>query len=81
MDGNQKVRLEDLPESQNKFWKDADVHTNIVPHSILSESGHYFVRVAGHQAECNICHWGFQLDPGDRITEGHLYDAQKKLVI
>jgi len=75
-----KRRLDDLPESGSKFW-DGEVNTGLTPHSILDEHGHYFERVTGHQAYCEGCGWGFQLDPGDKITDGHLYDKKGKLVI
>ena len=74
-------RLGDLPESTNEFWQDAEVHTGIIPHSVLGEHGHYFTRISGHQAYCEGCGWGFQLDPGDKIKDGHLYDKKGKLVI
>lgn len=78
----QKVtNLEDLPESQDKdFWLEADVHTGITPHNEFQNHGHYFERIKGHQAQCS-CGWGFELDPGDQIKEGHLYDRSNKLVI
>lgn len=81
MDQKSSKRLDDLPESQSDFWKDAEVHTGIVPHNILADHGHYFKRVSGHQAYCEGCGWGFQLDSGDKIIDGHLYDKKKKLII
>jgi hypothetical protein len=79
---SERKNLGDLPGSENKkFWGDAEIHTNLVPHSELSEKGHYFTLVAGRTAECKNCHWGFELDRGDRISEGHLYDKKGKLVI
>ena len=80
---NQK-RLDDLPRSDSSFWEHAEVHTNIVKideHDILSKKGHDFERITGHQAECRICHWGFQLDPGDKIIEGHLYNIKGRKII
>lgn len=76
-------RLDPLPPSDSEFWAEveAEVHPNIVPHSVHSEHGHYFVRTTGRQAECNICGWGFELDPGDKIVDGHLYTKDGKLVI
>ena len=76
---NQK-RLDDLPESENEFW-DGEKHTGLTPHEELAEKGHFFVRITGHQAYCQGCGWGFQLDPGDRIENGHLYDRKGKFVI
>lgn len=74
-----KKKLEDLPESTNEFW-DGEVNSNLIPHSELSEKGHYFEYVTAVVAECRFCHWGFQLDPGDKIKKGHLY-AKGKIVI
>lgn len=75
-----KSKLDDLPSSDDKdFWLDAEVH-KIEPHSQTDEGGHFLIRVAGNQAQCTKCHWGFYLDPGDEIRDGHLYNG-KKLVI
>ena len=76
-----KKKLDDLPKSDDKYWEHAEVHTNIVPHNVLSEDGHFFERVTGRQARCKHCHWGFELDPGDYIEDGHLYTKDKELVI
>lgn len=87
-----KKRLDDLPESQNDFWDTGEFrgerHT---AHWQTKEEArrevkitlkeHYFVRVTGHQAQCTHCNWGFQLDRGDKIRNGHLYDKNGKLVI
>ena len=79
---DQKSRLDDLPRNDDKdFWGDAEIHGNLTPTPVVTDSGHYFVRVAGHQAQCTHCEWGFQLDPGDRVRDGHLYDKLGKLVI
>ena len=74
-------KLEDLPKSDDEFWKEAEIHTGIVPHDILATHGHYFKRVSGHQAYCEGCGWGFQLEPGDKIIDGHLYNKEGELVI
>lgn len=72
--------LDDLPASSDKkFWGDSDVRQS-EPKNMFDQK-HYFKRVAGHQAQCEHCWWGFQLDPGDQIKEGHLYDRTGKLVI
>ncbi len=75
-----KQNLDDLPGSSDKFWKDADVHTGITPTRMFDDN-HYFVRIAGHQAQCTHCDWGFQLDPGDKIVDGHLFDKTGKKVL
>ncbi len=77
---NKKSKLEDLPESGSKFW-DGEVHTNLIPHSELSEKGHNFILIKGMTAECTECHWGFELDRGDIIKEGHLYNKKGKFII
>lgn len=71
-----RKNLDELPSSKNlEFWKDADVNTGIVPEKVhFMDQPHFFVRVSGHQAQCTHCDWGFELDPGDRIEDGHLYD-------
>jgi hypothetical protein len=84
-----KKKLEDLPESQNDFWKQSEVHTNLFwqtkegaakeVKSTLKD--HYFVRIPGHQAQCTHCSWGFQLDWGDKVKDGHLYNKEGELVI
>lgn len=77
---NQKG-LDDLPKSDDEFWGDAEVNTGIVPHDMFDKHGHYFKRISGHQAYCEGCGWGFQLDSGDKIIDGHLYDKEGKFVI
>lgn len=76
-----KTNLDSLPDSSDKeFWGDADVHSNLTP-QIVFDNKHYFVRKTGHEAECEHCGWGFALDPGDHVRDGHLYDKDDKLVI
>ena len=75
-------RLDDLPESSDKdFWLEAEIHTGLEPQEVVKGGKHYFVRTTGRQAQCQHCDWGFELDPGDKIKDGHLYDRQGKLVI
>jgi hypothetical protein len=89
---NSQVRsnnFEPLPESKSKFWEHAEIHTDLSwqtkedaakeVRGTLTE--HYFVRIPGHQAQCTHCNWGFQLDSGDRVRDGHLYDKLGELVI
>lgn len=75
--------LPDLPNSQDKeFWGDGEVHTNLVPQDVPTNGKeHYFIRKTGHEAQCTHCDWGFALDPGDKIKDGHLYDKSGTLVI
>lgn len=75
-----KKALDDLPSSDNEFWDKADIHTNLQPKNWFNEI-HHFVRIAGHQAQCTHCDWGFQLDPGDKILNGHLYNKKNEKVI
>ena len=74
--------IDDLPNSSDKdFWgATAEIHTGITPHRELSEDGHNFIRVKGNGAECTKCHWGFDLDPGDKIEQGHLYSRGKFVI-
>ena len=83
-------RVSDLPESTNKdFWLDAEIHTGIktitqqeADEEVKKEKEkHYFVRTTGREAQCTHCGWGFELDPGDKIIDGHLYDKKGKLII
>ena len=77
----EKQELEDLPESSDKkFWGEAEIHTNLIPQEV-NDSNHYFIRVSGHEGYCKHCGWGFALDPGDKIKDGHLYSREGKLVI
>lgn len=76
-----KATLDDLPATEDKeFWSEADVHTNIKPESFFDQK-HVLIRVPNHQAQCTHCSWGFQLDPGDKIVDGHLYNKDNTLVI
>lgn len=77
-----KVQLDDLPESQSEFW-DGEVHRveTVEPKVKFFDQPHYFERVGGHQAYCSHCNYGFELDPGDKIEEGHLYTVEGKKVI
>ncbi len=82
----QNIRLPDLPPSDDAdFWLEAEIHTNLEGiNKVNVEEGrdkHYFVRTSGRQAQCKHCDWGFELDPGDKIENGHLYDKKGQLVI
>ena len=77
-----KVKLDDLPESADKeFWGEAEIHTGISPQKVTEDDKHYFKRVSGHEGYCEHCGWGFALDAGDKIKDGHLYSREGKLVI
>lgn len=78
-----KQKLDDLPASSDKeFWAEADIHTNIVPEKVhFFEQAHEFKRISGREAQCIHCDWGFDLDPGDKIIDGHLYDKTGKKVL
>lgn len=87
---SQAKNLDPLPESEDKeFWSEAETHSNLSWQSKAeaqreaeeSRPKHYFIRSAGHEAKCTHCDWGFVLDPGDKIVDGHLYDKSGKLVI
>lgn len=79
--GNPKP--ESLPSSDDReFWGEADVHSNLTPavHPFFTQP-HFFVRVTGHEAQCTHCDWGFALDRGDKVKDGHLYNREGQLVI
>jgi len=73
-------KLNDLPESNDEFWEGAEIHMGLLKKDDPSDI-HYFERTTGRQAQCKNCDWGFELDPGDRIEDGHLYTKEGKLVI
>jgi len=75
-----KQKLDDLPQSDDKFWEGAEIHMGLVTKDDPADV-HYFVRTTGRQAQCRGCDWGFELDPGDWIEDGHLYTKEGKLVI
>lgn len=81
--GLQRANLPDLPPNEDKeFWGDAEIHGNLIPKKVpFFEQPHFFIRVSGHEAQCTHCDWGFALDPGDKIINGHLYDKDGKLVL
>lgn len=75
-----KQALDDLPPSEDKeFWAEADMH-KVEPRNMFDQT-HFFIRVYGHQAQCTHCHWGFQLDPGDKVIEGHLFNVKNEKII
>jgi hypothetical protein len=75
-------KLPDLPNSDDDvFWAQAEVYTQLVPKKVHKEEPHLFIRVTGRSAQCTHCDWGFDLDPGDEIKDGHLYTKEGKLVI
>lgn len=75
-------KLDDLPSSNNtEFWAEADIHTGIEPKVHFLDQEHNFVRISGHQAQCTHCDWGFQLEGGDKIIDGHLFDRDGKKVL
>lgn len=76
-----RSRLDPLPKSEDEFWDQAEVHTNLIPQEVHLKGPHYFVRKSGTEAECTHCNWGFVLDPGDQIMNGVLYEASGKRVL
>lgn len=82
MQNQPKNRLPELPSSDDKkFWSEAEIHTGLIPEPVVVGGAHYFIRKTAKQAQCTHCEWGFELDPGDSIEDGHLYDKKGKLVI
>ncbi len=77
-----KNNLPDLPGSDDKkFWGESEIHAGLIPEPIVKDEEHYFIRKTARQAQCTHCEWGFELDPGDKIEDGHLFDKENKLVI
>ena len=77
-----RQQLDPLPGSDDKeFWGDAEINTNLVPVPVVVGGKHFFVRRSGREAQCTHCDWGFALDPGDYIKDGHLYEKTGKLVL
>jgi hypothetical protein len=77
-----KTNLDELPASSDSdFWLEAEIHTNLTPEEVNKSGEHYFIRTTGRQAQCQHCDWGFELDPGDKIIDGHLYDKKGTLII
>jgi hypothetical protein len=76
------MNLDPLPPSGDKeFWGDAEVNV-VTPQKVgFFDQPHFFIRRTGHEAQCTHCDWGFALDPGDKIKDGHLYDRSGKLVL
>lgn len=83
MDQKSSKKLDDLPENENKeFWGNAEIHGNIVPQKTpFFDQPHHFVRKSGRSAQCTHCDWGFDLDAGDKIEDGHLFAANGTLVV
>jgi hypothetical protein len=79
-ESSKQKKLDDLPGSESKFW-DGEV-IQIVPKKVpFFDLPHSFIRTTGREAQCTHCDWGFELDPGDEIRDGHLYDKSGKLII
>jgi len=78
----QRPKLNDLPSSEDgDFWLDAEIHTGLEPHDAFEDHKHHLELKTAHQAQCPGCGWGFELDPGDKVIDGHLYDKRGKFVI
>jgi hypothetical protein len=76
---DQKKNLDPLPDSGDEFW-DGEINKNLSP-QIMFDTTHSFKRVSGHEAYCDHCGWGFALDPGDQVKDGHVVTKEGKLVI
>jgi hypothetical protein len=79
MEVKSKVNLPDLPPSEDEFW-DGDKHL-CTPEAVNSDGPHYFEHVTGHEAYCGHCGWGFALDRGDHVRDGHVFNNEEQLVI
>lgn len=77
----QKSNLPDLPGNEdNDFWGDAERY-RVVPEATLSDGPHNFAHISRHQAYCGHCGWGFELDMGDKVVDGHVYTRKGRKVI
>jgi hypothetical protein len=82
MDSTPQPELNDLPESSSEFWDGEKIRIELAePKVKFADQPHYFERVKGHQAYCSHCSYGFELDPGDEIRDGHLFDTEGNLII
>lgn len=75
-----KPNLPDLPNNDDEFWEGAEKYIN-KPEAVNSDGPHYFELVRGKEGYCGHCGWGFLLDKGDEVKEGHVYDGEGHLVI
>ena len=66
-----KVKLDDLPKSDDDFWSGAEtaVHTLAEP----KKCEHSFIHRTSREVECRNCHIGFFLGVGDEVKSGHVY--------
>ncbi len=78
---NDMQQLDDLPASDNKFWDGEVNRIELEEPKKFFDQIHYFERVSSRQAYCEHCDYGFEVDPGDIIENGHLYTKDGKLVI
>ena len=72
--------LDNLPPSDNEFWADADINTNLVPQPV-QRGKYYFVRKSPREAQCKNTGYGLYLDASDKIKRGHIYDHKGKKII
>ncbi len=81
MDTRTHTPLDELPPNTDlDFWSLAEVNGGLKPQRLFDDN-HFFVRVDGRNAQCSHCTWGFALDPGDKIIDGHLFDKEGVKVI
>lgn len=73
-------RLDNLPSSDDKEFWDGEVFTNLKPERFYDDD-HFFVRMSGREVQCTKCTWGFALDPGDYVKDGHVYTKDGKLLV
>lgn len=77
----QREKLPDLPSSNDEeFWGDAEKFQGI-PEAVNAEGPHYFILIRGKEVYCQHCGWGFMLDKGDTVKDGHVFSIEKHLVI
>lgn len=73
MQNTKKPKLDDLPESENDFWKGADKHIVKLEKKICEHKFIYKKETEGIAAECMNCRAGWILSPGCEVKGNHIY--------
>ena len=72
------AKLDAMPPSESKFWKDSD--TFKVEMKKPPKCEHEWQRKKSNEVECIKCHAGLFLSPIDELKDKHIY-RNGKLVI
>lgn len=73
----EEKKLDNLPPSKDKYWKDAEVE--VIQPSEAKKCGHYFIHRTSIEVVCK-CGVGYVLTPEMKVIDGHIY-IEGKLVI